>query len=888
MFPWTSGLGFVILASSAVAQEWFDTTRHFPLTDRGQIRAAADLDGDGDVDLFWLSQTTRQVWWNVGSGQFEEGPLGTNSTALVISQSYENQLLYPSFGDVNGDGRIDIVVATNLTPFKPAVAVFINMGGGVFAQSMTYLPLFPFLFAGSVQALTVANIDADPEIEIATAQDASLSDLVQDTRTEIRWWNWSAGQLVGNSASILDGALAECVSLAAFDAGNDGVSDLLIAGYPGSFQPGPGTVGLLLTVHGTPTLGQTISTTSPRVRLTSGDLESDGDLDVIGCSRSTCSDVVLQVFANAGGNLVHGPEQSLALGESYCLHNARVVLGDHDADGDLDAFVNQFDARLFENDGSNQFVVAGKQITEFTSTFAGEAVACADFDGDGRDELVTPRGIVFTRGQPLADLPQVFANPPSPISSWYACDLEGDGDTDLIGESGRIAMNDATGAWVVSLTWPTFPGVAFVGPTGVGDFDQDGRLDLLVGRFEGGHIGAVFKGLELLIDSGNGKYSAAGLVTSPGASFLALADRRFRTAVDMDSDGDLDLPTGNGYIRNDGIGALWPSIAQHSGGDTVAAGDIDGDGDIDALSITVAGSAVSIAVQRNDGANGFTPLPLVNSSTVASKSPYLADLDDDGDLDVAVPHSNDTIAVQIFENLGGSFAQPIALGAPLGSTSAFTGIDFDADGRTDIVCDRGDGISFGKSDVVVFRRVGPGLAFEAPRFWIGSPFVAATDFDEDGDVDVVGNALLRNRIRDGAEYGVIQQYGLGTPGTGAATPTLGASGPLQPGSTTASVRVRRGLGGAPSFFFVSAAGPAAIPHVIAQGTFLVQPPVVVIAPIPLSGPSGTPSAGELDFDLSALIPSLASLSLWHQVVVLDPNGPGGYAASNGLLLQYGF
>ena len=102
----------VVLVASASAQDWFSTARHFPYVDRGQIRAATDMDGDGDVDLIWMSETSIQVAFNDGAGEFTDGPVFTPSVPLYLPEPTFDYAKCVSCGDVDVDGADDGVLLT--------------------------------------------------------------------------------------------------------------------------------------------------------------------------------------------------------------------------------------------------------------------------------------------------------------------------------------------------------------------------------------------------------------------------------------------------------------------------------------------------------------------------------------------------------------------------------------------------------------------------------------------------------------------------------------------------------------------------------------------------------------------------------------------------------
>ncbi len=71
--------------------------------------AAADYDGDGDVDIYVANDTTpNQLYRNRGDGTFEE--VGALSGVAYGVDGTEQGSMGTSFGDYDGDGRLDLAV----------------------------------------------------------------------------------------------------------------------------------------------------------------------------------------------------------------------------------------------------------------------------------------------------------------------------------------------------------------------------------------------------------------------------------------------------------------------------------------------------------------------------------------------------------------------------------------------------------------------------------------------------------------------------------------------------------------------------------------------------------------------------------------------------------
>ncbi len=204
---------------------------------------------------------------------------------------------------------------------------------------------------------------------------------------------------------------------------------------------------------------------------------------------------------------------------------------------------------------------------------------------------------------------------------------------------------------------------------------------------------------------------------------------------DIDGDGDIDVVASVEYagyqlsaiavLINDGAGNLADPVYYVSdvGSNSIALGDIDGDGQLDAVTANTAGHSASRFHGNGDGT--FTRLADLYAGQYP-KSVTLADFDGDGVDDIAISNHYD---VRFFYS-GGGGGGPYTTGLRPSHMGAG---DVDGDGDIDAIVPNTLGDS-----VTLMTNMGTG-AFTLTLIATGNaPFFAAIgDLDGDGDGDGV-------------------------------------------------------------------------------------------------------------------------------------------------------
>ena len=322
--------------------------------------------------------------------------------------------------------------------------------------------------------------------------------------------------------------------------------------------------------------------------------------------------------------------------------------------------------------------------------------------------------------------------------SVYAADVDGDGDTDVLGAAewaNDIAWwenTDGTGTvWTEHTVDGDFDGAECVYAA---DVDGDGDTDVLGAAYYADDItwwentdGTGTTWTEHTVD---GDFNGARSVY----------------ATDVDGDGDTDV-LGAAQYANDltwwentnGTGTVW---AEHTvDGDftaawSVYATDVDGDGDTDVLG--AAAGADDITWWENADGIGTTWMEhTVDGDFDGAECVYAADVDGDGDTDVlgAAYYADDITWWENTDGAGTVWTEHTLDGDFYSAESVYAA-DVDGDGDTDVL-----GAAF---DVAWWENTdGTGTVWAehtVSKDFYGAECVYAADVDGDGDTDVLGAA----------------------------------------------------------------------------------------------------------------------------------------------------
>ena len=659
--------------------------------------ATGDIDGDGDLDVVYVERSsgisTNSVFWQPNDGEGVFGP------ARPITSNFARADLL-GLVDVGGDGDLDVVYGRyNPSSNSPRLAWSENDGSGNFVFEQSLLSST----TARVRAVRFGDFDGDGLDDVVAFGDST------------RWFR-NDPAMAGLSGPLGLGSTINpfAVDLNVADFDGDGDVDLVtrdsgnsafLAWYENLGPSGNSAAPILFS---NVNLIST-SSSSSYSRPTPGDLDGDGDIDLLvngGWLQNSGTGTFgqLQQIPGFGGNSLE--------------------LSDLDGDGDLDALAGQSSDRVFwyENrNGGSSWQPHQITLNLQPNTNSATTAVVGDMDGDAEVDVVAfgDRSGAWFRNRTSTDCNNNGVRDLVDLANGTSQDCNENGlpDECEVNSLPPFTAGTEVNAGLLGAPW----GIDSL------DVDLDGDLDLVV-------AGRSQSSLYWFENDGTGALSAERLITNAADGVFSV------TALDVDGDGDEDLVTAEtvadrvGLYENLGgtFAPLAPLDTALDGARCVAFADIDVDGAPD----VVAGSLLddTVAWYRNLGGGAFGPRQTITANADFVLSLATSDLDDDGDIDV-ISASRDDDSIRVYENLGDGSAWTIRIAATVSEPNFVVAADLTGNLKPDLAF-----ASAGDDSISLLRNLGA-LAFSSPELISsdlqGVSSVAASDFNQDGQVDLV-------------------------------------------------------------------------------------------------------------------------------------------------------
>jgi gliding motility-associated-like protein len=711
--------------------------------------AIGDLDGDGKPDLAVVNNGSNTV--SVLRNTSATGSIAAGSFAAKVDFATGTSPRSVAIGDLDGDGKPDLAVVNN---GSNTVSVYRNSSATGSIAAGSFAAKVDFATGTSPRSVAIGDLDGDGKPDLAVTNSISY------TVSVYRNTSVSGSITAGSFAAKVDFMTGtEPVSVAIGDLDGDGKPDLAVANVGSGINTY--TVSVLRNTSATGSIAAgsfaakvDLATGLNPISVAIGDLDGDGKPDLAVANFSSRTVSVLR-NTSASGSIVAG---SFAAKVDFATGTAprSVTIGDLDGDGKPDLAVANDASNtvsVLRNTSASGSIAAGSFAAkvDFATGGGSGSVAIGDLDGDGKPDLATANynssTVSILRNNPVLPPAITLFSPASgPVETTVTITGTGFNAT----AANNVVFFGATQATVsaasaTSLT-VTVPKGATYQPITV--LNSATQLQ-----------GASAKPFIATFTPNKGTITAQDI--SPKVDFATGTYPRSVAIGDLDGDGKPDLALANSgsntvsvYRNTSASGSIAAGsfaakvdFATGTSPESVAIGDLDGDGKPD-LAVANANSS-TVSVYRNTSASGS-----IAAGSFAAKvdfatgtSPYsvaIGDLDGDGKIDLATANLG-THTVSVLRNTSssgsiaaGSFAAKVDFMTGSGPYSVSIG-DLDGDGKHDLAT-----ANLNSSTISVLRNTSAGGSITAGSFAAKVDFetgtnpisVAIGDLSGDGKPDL--------------------------------------------------------------------------------------------------------------------------------------------------------
>ncbi len=297
----------------------------------GRALAVGDLNGDGRPDIVVVGDTGE-----TGSGVLV-GLLNTTAAGATVTTFTHGDFRFPptpvsahpvsvALGDFDGDGRLDIATADSTSNAVTLLMNAMPLGGTQLALN----PFFQFAAGLRPAAITVGDFNADGRLDIAVTNraDSQVANQTGDAVSVLLNTTAAEGQPVTFTAPQSFAVGANPVSMATADFDRDGRPDLVVANAGAAGQAGTVTVLLSTTVAGSNTVSfapqQNYFVGVGPTALTVGDFGGTGFPSI---AVTSATDRTVSVLQNIGGSFLDQRTYAVGAGASA------MASGDFNGDG---------------------------------------------------------------------------------------------------------------------------------------------------------------------------------------------------------------------------------------------------------------------------------------------------------------------------------------------------------------------------------------------------------------------------------------------------------------------------------------------------------------------------------------------------------------------------
>lgn len=341
----------------------FASRTDFPGSTKPKDAIAADIDGDGKVDLVTLNASSFSVHSNTSKiGEFSF----TKAEFSVIANPNHFLII-----DLDGDGKLDIAITNSNKSFS----VFKNTS---VAGAVSFDTRKDFPIGLSVQGIASGDLDLDGKPDLAfTNRDEFKITILK---------NISTGSVISFLPQPALSVTGNVNDLAIGDIDDDGKSDIMVTNVS-NFPAVSGFFNLTTSGEIIFSLGHAADLYSPHYtavldKISFGDFNGDDKLDPV---ISQNGYMTFPINKGTTGNL------KVDFSNTYQLYGGSLyhALGDLDGDGLIDVAATLYgsDQISVQRNKSTTGTISISNDVRYTTLANPTGIYLADFDGDGRTDI---------------------------------------------------------------------------------------------------------------------------------------------------------------------------------------------------------------------------------------------------------------------------------------------------------------------------------------------------------------------------------------------------------------------------------------------------------------------------------------------------------------------
>jgi hypothetical protein len=312
----------------------------------GKAAVFGDVDGDGDLDVFVANYTGTgepdplDAWQN--RLWINDGSGNFTDETLFRLPEFSDASLDADFGDIDSDGDLDIVVG-NAGPSRELNRILVNNGAGYFQDDT--LERYPIGDNSHTDTYTIllADVDGDHDLDLIEVNRDSLSNIRRNNGTGV----------FSSTGALFSPQPPQATDVRAVDLNGDGFNDLVFHSDASYLVVIPDPGGGWYTIPGGP----------------------------------------LIFIYHRNESVEWFALESIERSDSF-VRGYGLAMADVDRDGDHDMYLSGVDSDLLLiNDGAGFFTdVSATHLPASSEHGAGYALypACGDLDNDGDADLYLP------------------------------------------------------------------------------------------------------------------------------------------------------------------------------------------------------------------------------------------------------------------------------------------------------------------------------------------------------------------------------------------------------------------------------------------------------------------------------------------------------------------